>query len=93
VGRLIELLGIRVYIDANIVIYAVEGFAAHERVIRALLTAMDDGEITAVTSELTLAEVLVKPKRDVDERLVTAYRTFLEPTSALSLIPVDRAVL
>jgi predicted nucleic acid-binding protein len=63
-GNVSAELGQRVYTDANLVIYAVEGFAAYLDQIRALMTAMNAGEITIVTSELTLAEVLVKPLKD-----------------------------
>ena len=56
-GRVSAELGRRVYLDANIFIYAVEGFAAHAASIQALLAAMDAGEVVAVTSELTVAEV------------------------------------
>jgi predicted nucleic acid-binding protein len=78
-GRVSAELGQRVYLDANIFIYAVEGFAAHAASIQALLAAMDAGEIIAVTSELTVAEVLVKPLKDQNQAVQQAYKTFLLP--------------
>jgi hypothetical protein len=63
-GKVSAELGQRVYTVANIVIYAVEGFAAYLDQIRALMTMMNTGEIAIVTSELTLAKVLVKPLKD-----------------------------
>ena len=57
-GRVNDELGAKVYLDTNIIIYALEGFAAFDDQIKALLQAMDDGEISAITSELTHAEVL-----------------------------------
>ena len=92
-GRVSDLLGRRIYLDANIVVYGIEGYAMYAALLRALLTAMDTGEILAVTSELTLAEVLVKPKRDANDPLQRAYRAFLQPTPALHIIPITRAVL
>jgi predicted nucleic acid-binding protein len=86
-------LGRRPYIDANIVVYAVEGYAEHESAIRAILAAMDHGELVAATSELTLAEVLVKPKQEKNAALQQAYREFLEPSAALALAPITQAVL
>jgi predicted nucleic acid-binding protein len=86
-GRVSDELGQRVYLDANIIIYAIEGFAAVATQIQALLLAMDAAEITAVTSELTLAEVLVKPLKDKNLAVQQAYRTFLTPTSAFQLFP------
>jgi predicted nucleic acid-binding protein len=92
-GKVSAELGQRVYTDANIVIYAVEGFAAYLDQIRALMTAMNTGEITTVTSELTLAEVLVKPLKDQNPTIQQAYKTFLSPTPALEVVPIGRDIL
>jgi predicted nucleic acid-binding protein len=68
-GELNSQLGRRVYVDTNIIIYAVEEYETHAARIKFVLQAMTDGEITAVTSDLTVAEVLVKPKRDHNRKL------------------------
>lgn len=54
---------------------------------------MDDREIVAVTSELTIAEVLIKPLQDQNQGIQQAYKTFLTPTPALHLVAVSRDVL
>jgi predicted nucleic acid-binding protein len=90
-GKVSAELGQRVYTDANIVIYAVEGFVAYLDQIRVLMTAMNTGEIAIVTSELTLAEVLVKPLKDQNPAIQQAYKTFLAPTPALEVVPISRA--
>jgi predicted nucleic acid-binding protein len=82
-GKLSDLLGSTVSLDSNIIIYAVEGLTEYATPIQALLEAMDSGEITGVTSDLTLAEVLVKPKQDQNQPLQEAYRRFLNPTHVL----------
>lgn len=92
-GRVSAELGRRAYLDTNIVIYAVEGFAGVADKLRALLQAMDDLEIVAVTSELTLAEVLIRPLQDRNLKVQQAYRTFLTPTPALEVIPISRDIL
>lgn len=92
-GRVSDELGKKVYLDTNIIIYAVEGFADVAAQIRALLSAMDNAEIVALTSELTVAEVLVKPLKDKNETVQQAYKTFLTPTPVLQLAPVTRDVL
>ncbi|HPD30955.1 MAG TPA: PIN domain-containing protein [Phycisphaerae bacterium] len=58
-----------------------------------LLGAMDQGTLSAATSELTLAEVLVKPKQDKNAALVNEYCDFLEPSAALTLAPITQAIL
>jgi predicted nucleic acid-binding protein len=55
-GKLSDVLGSTVYLDSNIIIYAVEGLPEYAVPIQALLEAMDSGEISGVTSDLTLAE-------------------------------------
>src|SRR5262245_20618121 len=92
-GRVKAELGQRVYLDTNIVIYAVEGFADYADQVQALLAAMDDGEIVAATSELTLAETLVKPLKDQNPAIQHAYRAFLTPTPALEVTSISRNIL
>ena len=92
-GQLNALLGSSVYFDANIVVYAVEGYEIHAGPIKSLLKALTEQELIAVTSELTLAEVLVKPKRDTDSKLEEAYKRFLSPTISLRNSQVSREVL
>jgi predicted nucleic acid-binding protein len=92
-GRVSAELGTKVYLDANIVIYAIEGFADLADQIQALLQALDDAEISAVTSELTLAEVLVKPIKDQNLAAQQAYRTFLTSTPVLRVVSISRIIL
>lgn len=92
-GKVSAALGQRVYLDANIIIYAVEGFAPFLDQIRALLAAVNSGEVIAVTSELALAEVLVKPLKDQQPVLQQAYQTFLTPTPEFEVVPINLTVL
>ena len=92
-GELNSQLGRLVYLDTNIIIYAVEGYETHAARIKFVLRGMTDGEITAVTSELTVAEVLVKPKRDTNLKLEEAYRQFLLPTASFRNSAVSREIL
>ena len=92
-GRVSDELGKSVYLDTNVIIYVVEGFSDVAAQIRSLLSAMDDAEIVALTSELTIAEVLAKPFKDENETVQQAYKTFLMPTPMLQLAPATRDVL
>lgn len=64
-----DLLGKAVYLDTNVFVYAVEGFARHRAIIGELFHEIELGHVDAITSELTLAEALVKPlevgRRDI----------------------------
>lgn len=92
-GQLTSQLGQRVYLDTNIIIYAVEGYETYAELIKSLLGAMTEREVIAVTSDLTLAEVLVKPKRDGNSKVEQAYRRFLYPTEVLQNSSITREIL
>jgi len=92
-GELNSQLGRLVYLDTNIIIYAVEGYETYAARIKSVLRGMTNGEISAVTSDLTVAEVLVKPKRDANRKLEEAYRHFLLPTESFRNSAVSREIL
>jgi predicted nucleic acid-binding protein len=81
-----------VYLDANIFIYALEGYPDFQERMTVLLEAMDRQEIDALTSELTLAEVLVKPFRERNVAWQRTYQEVLQPSVSLKLLPVSRAL-
>ncbi|MBW4540209.1 MAG: hypothetical protein KME43_13830 [Myxacorys chilensis ATA2-1-KO14] len=60
-GILNAIQGNQVYLDTNIWIYALEAFPAYVQEPTTLFQAIDQGNLLAVTSELSLAEILVKP--------------------------------
>lgn len=92
-GRVSAELGQRIYIDSNIVIYAIEGLAQYAAQVQSLLDAMDAAEVFIVTSELTLAEVLVGPLKTQNLSIQRAYRAFLTTTPTLEVAPISRTVL
>lgn len=86
-------LGPKVYLDANFFIYALEGIEPWVRVARRILTALDDGECIGITSELTLAECLVKPLELGRSEIADRYREFLLDRPSLGVVPVSRQIL
>lgn len=92
-GKVSTELGQRVYIDTNIVIYAIEGLANYAAQIQPLLQAMKAAEVFVVTSELTLAETLVGPIKTNNLRIQQTYRSFLVTTVILEVVPVSRRIL
>lgn len=90
---LLSSVGQRVYLDTNVFVYAVEGYPQFAQEIRALFRAIDECQVHAVTSELTLAEVLVKPLADKNAELCRLYETTLWTSRGLSVLPVTRAIL
>lgn len=92
-GPLAHLLGRRLYLDTNIFIYALENLDPWGSIAGRIMQAIDAGECTAVTSELTLAECLVKPLQIGRIDFIKAYSDAIQPRHFLIVPPVDRAVL
>ena len=82
-----------VYFDANVFVYALEGYQPYIQPLDALFEAVDAGRIRAVTSQLALAEVLVKPLMDDNTRLQEAYADAIRTSGSLSVIDVSREIL
>lgn len=53
-----------VYFDTNVFIYALDGHEDYEPVLERLFSIIFDKDLEVITSELTLAECLVKPVKD-----------------------------
>lgn len=89
-GLVEGIKGKRVYLDTNIWIYAVEAYPSHVNLLTQLFTKIDQGELLAVTSELTIAEVLVKPIKHGNQSVAQAYQKILQPSANFELIALNR---
>jgi predicted nucleic acid-binding protein len=92
-GFVSSLSGSSLYIDTNIFIYAFEGFLEYADRLRELFEAIDSGDVKAVTSELTLAELLVKPFMDANTQRQSFYCDTIQNSDLLSVCPVSRDIL
>lgn len=72
-ARARALIGQRVYLDTNIVIYAIEGHPPLDAPIGDLFDLLQSGQVTGFLSRLTLAEALVLPLRNADDARARAY--------------------
>jgi len=82
-----------VYLDTNIFIYAFEDAAGIGAALRPLFESFEAGQREAVTIELTLAEVLVRPAQRQDEERFNRYLELLRSGGPFVMRPMDRAVL
>lgn len=78
------------YVDANILIEFVE--QRNERLLGVVARARA-GRISLVTSELTLAEVIVVPIRDGALALLAQYRDLFSQPEPIDCVSITRAVL
>ncbi|QNM98818.1 type II toxin-antitoxin system VapC family toxin [Chitinimonas koreensis] len=78
--------------DANVVIYLIEAFPEYYERVEAVLRAVVAADAVLVSSELTLAEVLVQPLRQEQAAIAQAYDAFLTG-GEVELVPIDRTIL
>jgi predicted nucleic acid-binding protein len=94
VGRLRQALqGRKVYLDANIFIYTLEGMEPWADLLSDVFAGLTTGELSAVTSSLSLSECLVLPFKQNKNELVAVYREALLPSHYLTTAPIDDRVL
>lgn len=82
-----------VYLDTNIWIYTLENYAAYSQDLTALFQAIDNGTLKAITSELTLAEILVAPIQREDVAQQEICKQFIRNTETLSVLPISQDIL
>lgn len=92
-GILAGLADKTLYLDANVFVYALEDVEGWGEGAKRLFGAVDAGECLAVTSELTLAECLVKPLQLGRADVVEQYLGAIQNREHLSVVPVSRPVL
>lgn len=82
-----------VAIDTVAFIYFIEEHPRYLPLVDELFQAVDSGRLTAVSSELTLLEVLVVPLRAGDLALADRYAALLTRSRGLTLVPLTRPIL
>ena len=92
-GLIDKLLDKKVYLDANIFIYAIEHSNIYKQLLDELFKQIDYGNIQAITSEITLAEVLVKPFADRNTELVDIYKQLLVDANIIVLLKINQKIL
>lgn len=83
----------RYYLDTNVIISIIDGARGLDKEQAEFIAHVDEGRIEALTSELTLAECLVRPFANENTPLIKTYMRFLESRSNFPVIPVSRDIL
>ncbi len=78
----------RIAVDANVLIYLLEGDERWGRAARALMKAVENGRVAAVLSAVGLAEVLTGPARD-DLAHVARYNDEIRSIAGLKVVPFE----
>ena len=87
-----HIVGKRVYVDTNILIYLFEGFPEYCHLIQEIADCVDSGEIILFTGEITIAEIMVMPFKKNDKNLIRLYTEALKNKDFITLIPTTQEV-
>ena len=80
----------RLYLDTNAFIFAVEEQSERSNLLMDLFSASEAADrAMLITSELTLAEVLVKPYRNLEDELISRYDAMIRDSAWLDVQPVE----
>ena len=91
-GLVDELRGSRICIDTAPFIYFIEKDPKYLNIVRPLFAEIDAGKIDAVTSTITLLEVLVLPFKTENESLAKEYREILLHAEGLTTYEIGHEV-
>ncbi len=83
---------LRLGIDTALFIYFVERHPDYLGLMREIIRLIDAGEIEAVSSVVTLTEVLTHPLRFKNVLLAQRYRDVLYRSRNFRLLPIDAAI-
>ena len=78
-----------VALDAATFIYYIEEHPRYLSIVDPVFAAIDEGDLEAVTSSITLLETLVVPLRVANQPLASRYEALLTRSRGLQLVPVD----
>ena len=82
-----------IYFDTNVFIYSIEGHEKYYSWLEGLFKFVYQQNIQIVTSELTLAECLVKPVRDGNRAAIKAFKDYIKSNELMAVKSVSREVL
>jgi predicted nucleic acid-binding protein len=87
-GLVDEIRGQRICIDTAPIIYFIEHQVRYRNIIRPVFAEIAAGNIEAITSTITLLEVLVHPLKNGDETLAEKYRDILLSSQGLTTFEI-----
>ncbi len=92
-GLIDQIQGNRIYLDTNIFVYLFEGFDPYISQIKPLIKKIEKGEYHSITSELTLAEALIKPIQEKNVVCQEVYQKGIQSSTTLSVYVINREIL
>jgi predicted nucleic acid-binding protein len=91
-GLIDEIGSLRVFIDTPVFIYFIERNPRYLGVVKPVFLGIDAGSIDAITSTITLLEVLVVPIKQDNHPLVEKYRNLILYSHGLTTYEISHEV-
>lgn len=88
-----NIIAQRAYFDTNVFIYLIENNVEYQDTIHRLIEQLESQECEIYTSELTLAECLVRPFQDDDVQSQETYKESIKTSDFLTVKPVSKNIL
>jgi len=88
-----EIIKPPVYFDTNIFIYAIDGHEEYKDLLQQIFEHIIENKMLVVTSELTLAECLVKPMKDANQAAVEQFKQHIKSSEFLKVKSISRNIL
>ncbi len=83
-----ELKNKTVFLDTAPLIYFIEGNSDYQEKLEKLFKLNDEKHFQFLTSTLTLVEVLVKPLKDGETKIVEQYKTILTNSEGIDIFDI-----
>ena len=77
-----------VFLDTAPLIYFIEGNSEYQEKLEKLFILSDEGYFKFLTSSITLLEVLVKPLREGETKIVEQYKTILTNAEGIDIFDI-----
>ena len=82
----------KVMIDTAPLVYFIEEHEKYLDILSDTFSKIDSGEKTGITSIVTLIEVLVKPLKDNNQKLVNEYQSILTASRNILLVDITQNI-
>ncbi|MEW6238395.1 MAG: type II toxin-antitoxin system VapC family toxin [Candidatus Omnitrophota bacterium] len=92
-GLINQIEGNRIYLDTNIFIYLFESFSPYIDILSPVIEKVELGQFHSYTSELTIAEALVKPIMEKNTQWQSIYIQGIQSSPSLTVEPIHRTIL
>lgn len=91
--EIIESIKGPVYFDTNVFIYSLDGYEEYYGLLKTIFSHIAENHLLVVTSELTLAECLVKPVKDENKEATKQFEQYIQTSEIMKVKPVSRGIL